>query len=151
MWIMITRHIPTKPAPPPLSWHWAEPWGHFTKRKEQEALFGFDPDTKNAVKIIYEGEAIRLYPHEFNEDKGLLKELLVEQAVIFHPFAVAPGKSLPNLTEEQREIYDAALVDGCDHFQALLVVFGKDPEDTLPPTGWYELKPEYREWFPWLK
>ena len=52
------------------------------------------------------------------------------------------------LETDMKEVYDAALLDGCSANQAYQVCIGMDilaPQLDLKPTGWYRCKREYAQ------
>ncbi len=129
--------------------------------------FGFVPNWARARKIHYKETDIRIFPHEFSDiDNEKMQFYLNENAFEIVPNSVAEntliygsdGRTVEDRPKfiseypqsEQRLIYEAALIDGCTHAQALIVAFGGDPSDevsTIPPIGWYKLKPEYASVF----
>lgn len=49
---------------------------------------------------------------------------------------------------ERRTFYDAALVDGADHNQAIMVAMGFNIDDMdFPPIGWYRALPHITDVF----
>lgn len=138
---------------------------------EQECFldvgFGLVPNWVRARKIHYKDTDIRIFPHEFSKiDNEKMQFYLNEGAYDLIPTTVAEnvliygpdGKKIEEkpafISEypqsEQRLIYEAALIDGCTHAQALIVAFGSDPTDEtsiIPPIGWYKLKSEHASVF----
>ena len=102
------------------------------------------PTESSAMKIMYKGEQIKVWGHEYNDMK-------VENWNEFYPQAydLIPDTDVQSmymdikLTKGQRAIFDAALVDGCTNFQALLVTTGQDIDGSPAPIGWFRIKPEY--------
>ena len=66
----------------------------------------------------------------------------------FEPFPPIKPMEIPGKytivdfkSKEERFIYDAALLDGCNQAQALRVMKGLDPDISyVPPLGWYRAK-----------
>ena len=160
MWIMLIKKLPTEKSPPKLSFHWAEPWPMVKWAVEQERavragdmhvlsdgtlmspVFDKEPDFRYCDRIIFQDEKIRVFPHEFTKNAGTLKELVNRDAVIFHPSETV-AELAKVLSVAKQAIKDAAMLDGCDEFQAEMVAYGRDPfEAELPPSGWYEVKKE---------
>ena len=160
MWIMLTKKLPIEKSPPKLSFHWAEPWPMIEWAVKQEravrsgkiivlgdgtlgsSVFNKEPDFRYAVGIIFQSEKLRVFPHEFSKAASSLRELVNGGGVIFHPSETVAALA-QTLSVAKQAIKDAAMLDGCDEFQAEMVAYGKDPfEAELPPSGWYEVKPE---------
>jgi len=105
---------------------------------------GTEPTESTAVRIFYRGEQIKVWGHEYNDMK-------VENWSEFYPQAydLIPDTDVQTmymdtrLTKGQRTVFDAALVDGCNDFQALLVATGQDIDGSPAPIGWFRIKPEY--------
>jgi hypothetical protein len=123
------------------SWYEDEPYGKFTE--EAKRLLG-------AVQIRYKGQQIRLFPEEYSE---LSRERMREysEITIYHEVT----GDFDELYQKPKDpdsvlIYETALLDGCDKYQALNVLNGataEDMDDFPPPTGWYEIPVEYRNYF----
>jgi len=131
------------------------------------AGFGLTPNWIRARKIHYKEMDVRIFPHEFSEiSNEKMQYYLNENAYDLMPNSVAEnmliygsdGKVVENKPSfisdypqsDQRLIYEAALIDGCTHAQALIVAFGGDPSDEvsiIPAVGWYKLKAEYASVF----
>lgn len=161
MWIMLTKKLSTEKSPPKLSYHWAESWPMIEWAVKQERairsgemvvmadgclsspVYENEPDWRYAVGIIFQGEKIRIFPHEFSKSEGSLRELVNGDGVIFHPSETVAALAR-TLSVAKQTIKEAAMLDGCDEFEAELVAHGKDPFEAaeLPPTGWYEVRPE---------
>ncbi len=174
MWITIIKKLPTNPSPPKMSIHWSTPWPDMqyherlmermnspfsvvVKAHEDSKLFyemgGRSPNWKNAKGIIYKKERIRVFPHECSiTNLENFKIFLKEGAYELIPYSEA-GKILMDkqLSKGQRFIFDAALIDGCDDYQAMMVAIGKNPNDVPPPMGWYRLREEYANVFCYAK
>jgi len=172
MWILLITKLPTEISPPKLSIHWSRADGNSKiaqDQKEQLKLdeeaspddpyftfypWGLEPNYIKARAIQYKGHSIRVLPHEYKQmpsDKmrdytqGLMGEEIPSHELV----AVGPGDEAlisAALKGEQQHIYDAALVDGAIHEQALLTALGVDlfaVGADYPPIGWYRCKPEY--------
>jgi hypothetical protein len=102
------------------------------------------PNIKTCRAILFKGERIRVYDHEysimtpkkFNDYYPEAYDFIEESA------SIVPQA---NLDKDQKAIYDAARVDGCNDFQALLVSLGGSAEESEipPPMGWFKIKDEY--------
>ncbi len=113
---------------------------------------GGEPNWALAMKIHYRGEDIRVFRHEFNplppermrdyvfgmEGEGIPTHELVENNEASRlMLKIAQDSDL-------RQIYDAALVDGCNHPMAEMVAMGIPIEEValeFPPIGWYRPLP----------
>lgn len=114
---------------------------------------GREPNWLGARKVHFQGADVRLFPNEFslmNDGKMRLYVLGDGEEEGSHVFMSgdAAGAELLDaaLNGEQKPIYDAALVDGATHEQALIVALGGDISDeemSFPPIGWYRVKPKY--------
>lgn len=105
------------------------------------AGMGTEHNEAGAVFIIYEGEKIRLFPDEIQKDHSM-PLYIEEDLLILHPSDAAQTEEEP-LNDLQKVLYEHALVDGCNKFQATLTAFGKSYADVqFPPIGWYEMRPE---------
>ena len=163
MWIMLIRRLPTDPAPPLAAIFWSVPWTNNEWSTEQtkrdmkrlndgslwDSLlpFGKEPDWAGARKIVFRGEPIRVFPHEF---AIVSRERMAEYVGESHslvPDGVAEERLSNEVLEGRlRPVYEYALLDGCSHEQALLVASGHDitiPDVEYPPLGWYRLREEY--------
>lgn len=164
MWIMLIKPLPIElPVPPMLSVHWSTPWPMGREKAKSarnwddvvEAYFeyrGRTPDTEHARRIRFVGRDIRIFPHEFSQLSPDKMMTFVEEKVLLLEAGDVASDTLieQRLKKGQREIYDAALVDGCDHAQATMVALGKDPtlpDAEFPPIGWYRCAEEYAQFF----
>lgn len=121
----------------------------------QDMMFGKKtPNWFGARAIIYQGEKIRIFPHEFTPQSNQNMHLFInqEQAYDFYPNTVAEERQVQLvLTGELRPIYEQALLDGANHNQALLTLLEQDitmPDADFPPMGYYVLKEEWAELLP---
>ncbi len=174
MWIILITKLPTDPSPPKMSIHWSTAWPNEEyARRQQERLeseylddmgdffvdtlrWGKEPNWADARQILYKEEVIRIFPHEFNAVGERMKLYVVgegESEPSHHlvPSTVAEERLLRDVkTGVRKEIYDAALMDGCTHAQALMVAWGKDitlDDFEVPAIGWYRCRREYAELF----
>jgi len=122
--------------------------------EEQESFFdgllvGNIPNWKNAVGIFYQNERIRVFPHEFSKIlKDNFRIYLEDDTFELIPNVEAEKQFMDkNLSKGQRFIYDAAQVDGCNNYEAMMVAMGRYPQDEPPPMGWYKLREEYANIF----
>ncbi len=164
LWILLTQKIPARPSPPRLAIFWSVPWpgaGQFVTVDSDYELVGQRPDWDNARRIRYEGQDIRVFPHEFRpvppeemslfingEDGDAPSHYLVSEAA-------AEDQLVRRILEDDlRPIYDAALLDGCTEAQAMMTALEMDvttPDAVFPPIGWYRCHPAYATAFckPW--
>lgn len=170
MWIMLKVKLPINPSPPKMSIHWGVPWPDLKYHKkimEQmkypfnivmrgnenneifHSVFGKEPNWKNAIGIQYKGEKIRIFPHEFCKiTKNNFRMYIEENAFELVPTTEAERLFMNrNLSKGQRFIYDAAQIDGCNNYEAMMVAMNRDPTDEPPPIGWYKLREEYANTF----
>jgi len=151
MWVLLRTKLPTVVSPPKLSIFWSVPWP-MDYRSEGKFGWGLEPDWANARKIKYKGENIRIFPHEFVEIEPAKLILYIDEKVFeLVPDSIAEEELIDEvLTKHRRKYYEAALIDGCTHAQALMVAFGKDPtieDPNIPAIGWYRCVPEYARYF----
>ena len=136
---------------PPQHWDREEDDGNSLGR-----MFGYhlrEPDWNNARKINILGSEVRVFPHEFNAmSTDGMRMLIAGGALHLHQQnGVVKEETIDGeLAGEQQVIYEEALVAGCDHAQAMMVVFGIDPtikDAEFPPIGWYSCDPQYAVYF----
>ncbi len=103
-----------------------------------------------ALQIRYEGQQIRVFPEEYSvikkEHMPIYTSFCIFHEVLsdFSDFWKKPKNP------DERFIYEAALIDGCNDFQANNVLSGKNADevdDLPPPNGWYEVPKKYCEYF----
>lgn len=161
-WIILIKKPPVRPSPPMFSILWATPWPNKAAMENiaQQLFdyipgadvhydyFGKVPNWDGAMKIHYKGQDIRVFPHEFNllppdrmrnyvfglEGEGVPTHVL-------EPTDEAGEHMLKIVKDgDLRQIYDAALVDGCTPAQAEMVALGIPLDEgaiEFPPMGWY--------------
>jgi len=169
---MIIADLPTEPAPPKMSIHWSTSWaaGRFIKSQEIRAgrkiqpdepwvidenflCFGLEPNMTGARRIRFEGKEIRVFPHEFSAMTPQKMERFIteEEAYDLVPGDAASDTLVKGILDgETRPIYEAALIDGCNHNQAIMTALGMDltiEEPTFPAVGYYVMKEEYARYF----
>lgn len=113
-------------------------------------IWGAEPNWKGARRIHYAARDLRVFPHEFSKLKPENMQLYVcgdgnqEASHVLVPEGAASEELIDAvLNGEQRFLYDAALLDGCTHEQAVAVAMGRDitiPDAQFPPVGWYKAK-----------
>lgn len=118
---------------------------------------GLEPNWVGAMTIRWEDADVRIFPHEYSVCDLNSMQLLVygddagPGAYDLMPASVAELKLVTGVLDgELRPIYEAALLDGCNHEQAVAVALEQDilaGAYEIPPAGWYRLKPEYAEIF----
>ena len=102
-----------------------------------------------AMQIKFAGENIRVFPEEFS-DITLEHMKIYLKIFKFHSITEWNGLSTKPVDPDERFIFEAALLDGCDEFQATNIVNGEDIEsvDDFPaPLGWYECPLDYGLYF----
>jgi hypothetical protein len=126
--------------------------------------FGKEANWVGAVKIIYRGTQLRVFPHEFSKlsdehlnwyilgmpGENLPSHDLVSDLVPDPVFTVKDTEENPLqeiFDEAMKPIYDAAILDGATPAMAKMLSLGMDvaaPESTpIPLLGWYKCKEEY--------
>ncbi len=176
MWIMLIAKLPVakEVSPPKMSIHWStlwpyDPYQNLTKRQQKkhnshmakmleedrDLLFGNEPDYENARRILYNGENIRVWPHEFSRmTPEKMKMYIMEECshelvtceYLDHVEYEGEKTKALILDKVTTPIFEAALLDGCTESQAKLITVGmditvEDPE--FPPIGWYRIKEEF--------
>lgn len=100
---------------------------------------------KGAMQIKFAGENIRIFPEEFSDvTSEKMREYL--DFYIFHETDLWNGLGLKPKDPNEKFIYEALLLDGCDEYQANNILNGGDFDsiDDFPaPLGWYECPKEY--------
>lgn len=115
--------------------------------------FGKIPNWVGARAIHFANHTLRVFPHEFSmvstenmrayvlglDGEGPSHDLVAE--------GVASERAINAVLEsDQRMVYDAALVDGATHAQAMATALEMDitiETSEFPPIGWYRCRPEY--------
>ncbi len=180
MWIMLIRKLPTKPSPPKLSIFWSIPWPNkeYVKRlregKKQFMINVFGKSVPDWVKrhnyederdanewegarqIRYKCKELRVFPHEFNPTTTERMEIYInEKAHTLVPESPAEEAVIKRaLKKGEREIFEAAIIDGATEAQAVATALRQDitlPDWKFPPVGWYKPNPEMAAYFchPW--
>ncbi|GAH50130.1 unnamed protein product [marine sediment metagenome] len=145
MWILLTKKLPTKPSPPKLSIFWSIPWPNEAIVKQEREWVGkarsvfsedswFIADAKRnadewegARQIRYKSKELRVFPHEFNPTTTDRMEIYInEGAHMLVPESPAEEAVIQRtLKKGEREIYEAAIVDGATEAQAVATALGK--------------------------
>ena len=80
-----------------------------------------------------------------------MREYIEAGAVDLIPDNVAENTVIQEVLKGvKKEIYEQALVDGCNENQAMLVALGVDitiPDAEVIPIGWYKFRREYAQIF----
>lgn len=104
---------------------------------------------QKAMQIKFAGENIRVFPEEFSEvSLENMKEYL--KIFTFHPINEWSCLAVKPTDPDEKFIFEACLLDGCDEYQATNIVNGGniDSVDDFPaPLGWYECPIEYGLYF----
>jgi hypothetical protein len=133
-------------------------WGVFlryTGESGDELYYGDWQELRNMVSINVLGEKIVLYNREYSVvssermadyiDEACGSHILVQEDVIGD--TVVPTE-IKFSDKEQRQYYEAALLDGASIIQAYNVSLGRDPDiSDIPVMGWYNVRPEYASMF----
>lgn len=126
-------------------------------------FYGLEANAAKDRAIMYHGDRIRVHVNEYNpvdKERMSLYVLGTDDGDPSHYLnvdasSVADEIIVKEILEgELRPIYEAALIDGCTHAQAMATAMGIDitlPEPQFPPVGWYSCHPEYAKLFcePW--
>ena len=119
------------------------------------AGFGKEDNWAKARWIVYNDAHIRVFAHEYSvlAPENLLQYVGIvgnDASHVLVPSNAAMEKTVQDIKDGHlREIYDAALMDGCTHYQANamalgLTITGSMATDVhLPVDGWYRIKSEY--------
>ena len=124
-----------------------------TKAVHYHAVWGLENNWAGARKIHYKDTDIRVFPDEFSvmtdEKMAMYTGLSEEASHELVPSSVADATLIQEvLSGSLKEVFDAAMVDGCTPEQARAMAFGVDAGEStasLPPIGWYRCKHEYAE------
>lgn len=168
-WITLTRRLPIENPPPILSLHWSVAWANMEYARSQFDRYanevgelphsadgaiwvelGKEPDWLHARKIRWNGGDVRIFPHEFTKTTEEKLLLFTKETHDLQAGDVAHNALLDMiLKDDLKPAYESLLLEGCTKEQAILVLQGMDIDDasTIPPTGWYKLKPQYQEYF----
>lgn len=178
MWIMLTDKLPTVVSPPKLGIFWSVPWPNIRITKRimtiDSGVLGGEPFVEmgevtpgelypgenqfnleqwsGARKIRYKGEDIRVFPREFNPVSVEFMQEMIDGGAHELVTTNAAEQELIKRTlgKGQRQIFDAALMDGCNKAQATATALGQDvtlPDWNFPPIGWYRCIPQYAGYF----
>jgi len=171
MWILLTKKLPTKPSPPKLSIFWSLPWPNkaYVQQirarllEDNRSSFGglswlhasdlVDAEQwEGARQIRYKSKELRVFPREFNPIKTESMELYVnEGAHTLVPESPAEEIIIKRaLKKGEREIYEAAIIDGATEAQAVATALRQDitiADWKFPPIGWYRPNPEMAVYF----
>lgn len=114
-------------------------------------VFGmFEPNWKGALKITWQGDAIRVFPHEYSALKAENMHYYVfgdshsEPSHELQHGSIAEQQLIDGMLDNDlRPAYEALLIDGCTHDQATAIMLGQDVFDDdaeIAPSGWYRIK-----------
>lgn len=181
MWILLLTKLPTEVSPPRGSIHWAGAdamdLGRAQKQKElssdtdktkygtltdegdrywDEVWNGYETKEDGAVWIIFDGEAIKVWPHEYSTpNEETINQCLMSAdwsmshfpmygrtALFADPRTLIVKDRLDTYPRFDRDLYDAARIDGQDDLQAFYTAIG-----TLPLDLWFALGSHYAEKF----
>lgn len=114
---------------------------------------GSDDNWINSRRINYHGQDIVVLASEYiYTNINLLHKMIDNNVYTLQAGNVAEQQYINYiLNKEGRKIYDAALVDGCTHFEAIMVAMEidilKNKNTSIPPIGWYTCNPKYTNIF----
>jgi hypothetical protein len=123
----------------------------------ERGLFGSENNWVGARRVHYKGKDVRVFPDEFSVLKhenmamylGLLDPGHEEASHELVSESVAETKLMDDVFKgAAKDVYDAALVDGCTPVQASAMALGIDISEpvqaaSFPAIGWYRCKREY--------
>ena len=113
--------------------------------------FQFDADRRlGALQIRYEGQQIRVFPEEYSVIKKEHMQIYTSFCIFHEVLSDFSDFWQKPKNPDEKFIYEAALIDGCNNFQATNLLNGKNADeidDFPPPNGWYEVPKKYREYF----
>ena len=169
MWIILTAKLPTAPSPPKLSIFWSIPWPNKKFVKDIRERVADEPmssdynwfdyqdlrdadEWEGARQIRYKNKELRVFPREFNPTTTESMELYInEGAHTLVPESPAEEIIIKRaLKKGEREIYEAAIIDGATEAQAMATALRQDitlPDWKFPPIGWYKPNPEMAVYF----
>ena len=171
MWIMLIKKLPTRPSPPKLAIFWSTPWPDpkYVEAQAEDRDYADDPlpsptdlrlpdnigmghehNWAGARRTLFAERELRVFPDEFSvldEERMTIYILSADASHDLVPEGVAEERLVETaLDGDTKPIYEAALIDGCNHAEALATALGQDitvPNAEFPPLGWYRCKPEY--------
>lgn len=173
MWIMLIDKLPTNPSPPKLSIFWSIPWPNKAFVKDiregvtktpmsleknwydEQDLRDAD-EWEGARQIRYRSKELRVFPREFNPVKTESMELYINERA--HTLvSESPAEETViqrTLKKGERQIYEAAIIDGATEAQAVATALRQDITTSnwkFPPIGWYRPDPRMAAYFchPW--
>ncbi len=155
-WILLKVKPPCNPSPPKLAIMWSRPWPERNYADEQrmyveagaieqlhDTYASIFPRTEEhdwagARAIFYKGEKIRVFPDEFSVVSDF--EPYREEYLWIPDSEMEKSLVEMRLSKGRREIFDAALIDGCTDVEATIVALGGDPTSNAspPPVGWWK-------------
>ncbi len=111
-------------------------------------IWGYTPNPVYDKGIQYKGERIRVHANEYTVLKSETMKELFPEAYNFIPSPeVKEFFGDIKLSKERKIIYEEALIDGCNEYEAMQIVYGKEVYDFPAPVGWYRAKYEYAKVF----
>ena len=111
-------------------------------------MWGYTDNPIYDVGILFKGEKIRVHAHEYNIIKPEFLKEVFPGAYDFIPSSeIEDSFNSIKLTKEKKVIYEEALLDGCNEYQATQVVYCREVQDFPAPVGWYKPKLEYARVF----
>jgi hypothetical protein len=130
----------------------------YERNGDYAPLYGNEPNWVGARAILYKNQSLRVFPHEFSilsqENMAMYIGADGGEAPSHELVAssVADAQLLEHVFQgDARDVYDAALVDGCVSAQATAMALGVDVSEvqaaSFPAIGWYRCRREYAEMY----
>lgn len=128
-------------------------------------IFGTSPNWVGAQRIVYKGQSLRIFPHEFTKlsderlnwyilglpDENIPSHELVSELIPEYKEQENSKLLSEILDEAMKPIYDAALLDGATENQAKMLALGMDvsvPDASpIPLLGWYRCRKEFARYY----
>lgn len=158
MWILLKDRLPVRPSPPAYSIHWAD---SYLVDVEGLEFFGRDTKEDGAVWIIFDSEPIKVWPHEYDviSEENFWLYVLGDDNLDGLTMSHVPMYGINALWMDpvsctaiqdgfeqhprfDKQIYEAAIIDGASDPQAFLAAF-----DGVPLDIWFAINAPYGAYF----
>jgi hypothetical protein len=104
---------------------------------------GLSPNRAGKLRIMVNDHPVGIFPHEFSILTEENMSIYLEDHCHELCLSGQAEEELEHLTKEQKPIYEASLLDGCNHYEATLNSMGKKIVTGFPPAiGWYKPHPD---------
>ena len=104
---------------------------------------GSSPNRAGKLRIMVNAHPVGIFPHEFSILTEENMSIYLEDHCHELCLSGQAQEELEHLTKEQKPIYEASLLDGCNHYEATLNSMGKKIITGFPPAiGWYKPHPD---------